>query len=90
MSEIDFNDYFYYDETSPSCLRWKHERRCGIGGKGHVVAEKDGRSGCLSKIGYWVVNIKCKTYYIHRIIWIMLRGPIPESFEIDHINGVRS
>ena len=37
MKHIDYEEFakhFYYDETSPSCLRWKVDR---YGGKGYNI-----------------------------------------------------
>lgn len=34
--------------------------------------------------GYWKATAKCA--YVHRMIWEMLKGPIPEGLVIDHIN----
>lgn len=46
--------------------------------------------GCKSdSIGYKVAMRDGKLYLVHRIIWEMFNGKIPEGMEIDHINGVR-
>lgn len=37
--------------------------------------------------GYIRVRILGKEYRAHRIIWEMLRGPIPEGYLVDHIDG---
>jgi hypothetical protein len=31
-----------------------------------------------------------KKYYIHRLVWLTYRGDIPEGFEIDHINCIKT
>ena len=38
--------------------------------------------------GYWKATAKC--LYAHRIIWEMLKGPIPDGMVIDHINQDKS
>ena len=77
-SEIDFNKYFYYDETSPSCLRWKCKYSVGSNVRhGDVVGSLD---------GYWRLHAMGIHTKVHRIIWIMLKGEIPEGFNIDHFN----
>ena len=42
------------------------------------------------KDGYHILMHKKKQYRVHKIIWYMLRDPIPEGMQIDHINGRRS
>lgn len=37
--------------------------------------------------GYRRVVVSGKSYRVHRIIWEMHHGPIPEKLVIDHING---
>ena len=39
--------------------------------------------------GYYQTQINKKLYMVHRLIWIMHYGDIPEAMEIDHINHVR-
>ena len=46
--------------------------------------------GVLNKYGYLSAKIKNKTYYVHRLIWTLCNGDIPNGFDIDHINGCRS
>lgn len=46
--------------------------------------------GCENNVGYLQVSVKSKPLYVHRIIWEMHNGPIPEGMEIDHINQVRT
>jgi hypothetical protein len=47
-------------------------------------------AGWTAKRGYVDVRIGKKIYKSHRLIWIMELGNIPEGFQIDHINGVRT
>lgn len=42
-----------------------------------------------STSGYWKIKYKGKKYLEHRIIYEMHYGPIPEGYEIDHINHDR-
>lgn len=37
--------------------------------------------------GYMYTVCKKNTVYLHRIVWVLLNGPIPAGMEIDHING---
>lgn len=82
---LDFNDYFYYDETSPSCLRWKVDRFCGKLYKRKHVSAGD-VVGCRNKKGYWTFSFEHKHYQVHRVIAEMLIQSIENEYEIDHIN----
>jgi len=83
-SHIKWTDYFVYDETSPTFLRWAidvynskniltHIR------KGDVAGKKNGERSTVLLAG--------KRYKVHRIIWEMHNGPIPEGFVVDHLDG---
>lgn len=62
------------DESSPSGLLWK------VSGL---------YAGCLAKHGYWVVRVKGKNYYAHRLVWLLHNGGWPEH-QLDHIDGNRA
>lgn len=38
--------------------------------------------------GYWKVQIDCRQYPVHRIIWLWHYGEMPKN-QIDHRNGIR-
>lgn len=40
--------------------------------------------------GYIRISRGNKTYLMHRWIWEQIYGPIPDGWEIDHINGIRT
>lgn len=40
--------------------------------------------------GYVVINVNGKMIKAHRLIWVLVNGAIPESLQIDHIDGVKS
>lgn len=85
---IDFNERFVYDETSPSCLRWKIDRYTG--GKYQILRRAKGDiAGYINPAtGYWDVSIGNKKFLkMHRIIWEMMNGAIPDGFVVDHIDG---
>lgn len=63
-------------------LIWKVDASPSNKNKGKAV-------GVVNTAGYKVVNIKGKIYLIHRIIWEMFNGPIPEGMQIDHIDRNR-
>lgn len=74
---MNFEEYFYYDETSPSCLRWKVNR-------GTKIKQGDPQGSYSSGNRYYQVGLFKKYYKVHRIIWQLLEGEIPEDREIDH------
>lgn len=78
---MDFKKFVYYDESSPSCLRWNKT----IWSR----ATKNGVAGTLSESsGYWKVKIEGKIYSAHRIIWSLFNENLPTH--IDHIDGNRN
>lgn len=89
---VDFREIFYYDESSPSCLKWntniyyKNQFNKAIS-KPKVI--KGDNAGTLkkSKENRWAVKYDQKVYKVHRIIYEIMLGKIPEGFVIDHING---
>lgn len=86
-----WDDYFYIDETSPSGLRWKVDRRCG---KNYLsVKTKAGTvAGSLQwynsgKSKRWSVEFENKPYKVHRIIFVLIHGSIEIDKVIDHLDG---
>ena len=47
------------------------------------------RAGTHHRDGYRHVKVDGKQILVHRIIYEMHHGPIPEGMQIDHSNGVR-
>jgi hypothetical protein len=47
-------------------------------------------AGTLRADGYLRVHTSAGRFYAHRIVYEMLIGPIPEGFDIDHINMNRA
>ena len=45
---------------------------------------------CKNNSGYLMVNTKINTKYVHRIIYETFIGEIPDEYEIDHINTIRT
>lgn len=84
---INWSEHFYYDETSPSCLRWN---RNVIVGRGRVMYYKD--DACLARDpnDYWITSIDEVQYKIHRIVWILNNGSIEDDLYIDHFDRNRS
>lgn len=73
-------DYFYYDETSPSCLRWR--KRYNLGSNINV----GDIAGSLDN-GYWKVHALGKSLKGHKIIWALHNAfENQDGLYIDHIN----
>jgi hypothetical protein len=89
----DIGDHFYYDETSPSGLRWKIDRYvlvCGGPGLRKVVSAGD-VAGHLRKDGYWSVKYFSDSLKNHRIVYALHNPDVSiESVIFDHVNGNNS
>lgn len=86
--KINWNCVFDYDETSPSCLRWKIDRWVGQYYSIPRVLQGDVAGG-LNSAGYWVVTYQGNTRRVHRII-LEMHGIKCTGFDVDHINRKRS
>ena len=84
-SKYNWNDVFIYDETSPSCLRWKHDN----GQQNHSKRGVGGVAGYINSSG------KCKRYkvcynsveyMVHRVVYQMFNGDICSGKVINHID----
>lgn len=58
------------------------------------LSRLDGKPvGYLKKTGYWTlcVRVEGKAHYlsIHRIVWELANGPVPDGLQIDHIDRNR-
>lgn len=69
-----------YNESSRTGLVWANDRANG-------AVPAGSSAGSLLDSGYYTLSPRG---YVHRLIWQLLNGPIPEGMEIDHINGNRS
>ena len=47
-------------------------------------------AGTIRPDGYLQVRFLGKLHLVHRIVWEMHNGPIPEGMEIDHINHIKT
>lgn len=64
--------------------------------KDGVLYRKVSRKGSLSgpvvgknRLGYVRVQFNKKVYLVHRLVWVLHFGEIPQGMFIDHINGRR-
>lgn len=90
-SEINWAEYFKYDEDSPSGLIWIKNRYAGKTGKTLIKSAGDS-AGSKShnpdrSPKSWEVGFNSKLYKAHRIIYTLLLGKIPDGLVIDHIDG---
>ena len=84
-SSIDWCSLFYYDETSPTCLRYKVDNNGLNQGKryAHDVA---GFVNTCDKYKRYKVGYKGKEYMVHRIVYQMFNGDIRPDMVVNHIN----
>lgn len=78
----DWSKAFYYDETSPSFLRWKIKPSQNV--------DIGGVAGSLDNQGYYRVHYCKEKYLCHRVVWELFNEEIEESLQVDHINGIRT
>ena len=69
-------DKVIYSETSPSCIVWKES-------SGRFKANDP--AGTKRSDGYWRVGSQKE--YVHRVVWELFNGKIPDGLCIDHIDG---
>lgn len=87
-SDITFSDFFYLDSESPSGLRWKVFNRAIMPSSQRFPGDVAGfRKAIPGGFDYWRVKCCGGNYAVHRIVWVMARGAIPEGFVVNHING---
>lgn len=84
-SKYDWNNIFIYDESSPSCLRWKH----GNGQHNHSKRDVGDMAGYVNSIvNYkrYKVCYKGVEYMVHRIIYQMFNTDICSGKVVNHID----
>lgn len=83
-----FSELFYYDETSPSGLRYINNSKArGINKRYANDVVGSIRINKTNNSSVWVVKIHQKAYVIHRVIWKIIYGHVDEDKVIDHIDG---
>lgn len=89
-NKIIWDNLLYYDETSPSCLRWKiNILNCTH--KKNILVHKDSIAGTKQyrKTGNpkaWVVTYNGRQYVSHRIIAVLVLKENIEDKVIDHLD----
>lgn len=74
MNKLKLWEVFHYEPKTGELFRKYKTKDKGI-------------VGTINKSGHVAVSFEGKTYYVHRIAYIMHYGSIPIGFDIDHING---
>lgn len=82
-NSIAWDELVYYDETSPTFLRWKVDR---VSSNGRKTTSAGSRAGGETSHGYHKLRCNMVDYYNHRIIWILHFGSIDNELVIDHYN----
>lgn len=79
---INFSEYLYYDESSPTCLRWRIDISRKI--------KKDSEAGGIDiKSGYYQIMLKQKKYLAHRVLFEIIYGKFDKNLVVDHIDNNR-
>jgi len=78
-----FSQFFYYDPTSPSCLRWKFQKANRV--YSGCIA---GSTGTSKRDGYskWAVEVDGKAHTVARIVYELEVGTVGNSI-VDHLDG---
>lgn len=84
-TSIDWSAHVYYDDTSPTGIRWNKDI---YGGHRHEqkVVQKGDIAGTLSS-GRYYVRISGLPRIISRIIFELHYGKLPKGVVVDHIDG---
>lgn len=79
ISKAFVEKYVYYDETSPTCLRWVNPMKNNA--KAHDAA------GHLKNKGYATVEIAGVSFAVHRVVFTLAYGDFDSGYVVDHIDG---
>lgn len=80
MTPTDFMNLFEYNETAKNFLTNRAFRSANS-------LKGDDAGICVDRNGYHLIRVKGKAYLLHRVIWMINFGDIPEGLMIDHIDG---
>jgi len=76
----NWNEIFYYDENSPSSLRWKIKT-----GTGKSITFPGKIAGSMNERGKWLVGYKGKVYIASIVVWTLF-NTLEDGLVIDHID----
>lgn len=77
LLQKDLQSILDYDPLT-GVVKWKTVRSNMV---------KNSIAGSTNNRGYKQISLNSKTYFLHRVIWVLMFGNIPKGFYIDHING---
>lgn len=86
-SSLHWEDYFYYDPSSPSGLRWAKDAMRGRNYASFARRRGEVAGTCKGVTGRWQLIVDKKHYLVHRVIYELIVGDIPEGMMIDHLDG---
>lgn len=75
---------FFVDPESPSGLRMK---TANLARNPKVIRRAGDVAGYINQAGYWEVGVSQTYLKVHRVVWILLHGSIPEGIKVDHKDG---
>lgn len=81
---IDWNKYLRYEDGK---LYWKEREGNHWTVKRFNKQFVDVEAGTIKKCGYMQITFLNKSYRLHKVVWEMHNGKIPEHLQIDHINA---
>lgn len=85
FSREEVLELFEQDDSSPSGLRWRVNYKKYK--QGDVAGYLNSVAGTKTYGKVWDVCFNGRPHRVHRIVWVLERGEIPNGLEIDHING---
>lgn len=77
---MNWSELFTY-EPDTGVIRWKTNRP----GRGCVAGREAGTITNARR--YCSVMVNGKRHYVHRVVWELVHGPVPDGMCIDHIDG---
>jgi hypothetical protein len=80
-----FDEWFYYDETSSTCLRWKQDKFVGKNYNVHRIV-KDSEAGSRGQRRMSAM-LNDKGYSVHHIVLYLHSIEVPKNYVVDHIDG---
>lgn len=87
-----FSEWFYYDESSPTSLRWNRDKFVGKNYNVHRIIKDTPAGSFRSRKSGKPCNVTAMLggvhYKVHNIVWYLLTGEeLQKDFIIDHIDG---
>ena len=85
---MNWSEIFYYDESSPTCLRWAIDipYKGLFGGEAYKCRVGD-VVGTINKDGRTRLKYQQRVYLLHRVVWEILNGKPHDDLVVDHKDG---